>query len=293
MGVVTARAAGVLDVVVCSPPGADGEIDRTILGTCRLCGVERVYRIGGAQAIAALAYGTETVGRVDVIVGPGNLYVQEAKRQLAATRRDRRLRRAERPRDRARRAGRRARAWSWPRSTCSPRPSTGRAASSWRSRRTRRLWTALAEALERLVVTRPTVGEAACALVADAGRARGGRARERARARAPGADRRRRGGARAAGALLPARCSWARAARPRSATTWPAPTTCCRRAAPRALPRGCRRGTSAGGCRRCGSARMRSASSRRRARRSRAPRGSRCTPSRWRRACGENSRHLQ
>jgi histidinol dehydrogenase len=85
MGVVTARAAGVLDVVVCSPPGADGEIDRTILGTCRLCGVERVYRIGGAQAIAALAYGTETVGRVDVVVGPGNLYVQEAKRQLAAS----------------------------------------------------------------------------------------------------------------------------------------------------------------------------------------------------------------
>jgi histidinol dehydrogenase len=83
MGVVTARAAGVLDVVVCSPPGADGEIDRTILGTCRLCGVERVYRVGGAQAIAALAYGTETVGRVDVVVGPGNLYVQEAKRQLS------------------------------------------------------------------------------------------------------------------------------------------------------------------------------------------------------------------
>jgi histidinol dehydrogenase len=85
MGVVTARAAGVLDVVVCSPPGADGQIDATILGACRLCGVERVYRMGGAQAIAALAYGTETVGRVDVIVGPGNLYVQEAKRQLSAT----------------------------------------------------------------------------------------------------------------------------------------------------------------------------------------------------------------
>ena len=84
MGVVTARAAGVLDVAVCSPPGVDGEIDRTILGTCRLCGIERVYRIGGAQAIAALAYGTETVGRVDVVVGPGNLYVQEAKRQLSS-----------------------------------------------------------------------------------------------------------------------------------------------------------------------------------------------------------------
>jgi histidinol dehydrogenase len=83
MGVVTARAAGVIDVVVCAPPGADGEIDSAILGTCRLCGVERVYRMGGAQAIAALAYGTETVKRVDVIVGPGNLYVQEAKHQLS------------------------------------------------------------------------------------------------------------------------------------------------------------------------------------------------------------------
>ena len=60
MGVVTARAAGVLGVVVCSPPGADGQIDRTILGACRLCGVERVYRIGGAQAIAALASARST-----------------------------------------------------------------------------------------------------------------------------------------------------------------------------------------------------------------------------------------
>lgn len=83
MGVVTARAAGVIEVVVASPPGPDGEIDQAILGTCRLCGVERVYCMGGAQAIAALAYGTETVGRVDVIVGPGNLYVQEAKHQLS------------------------------------------------------------------------------------------------------------------------------------------------------------------------------------------------------------------
>ena len=85
MGVVTARAAGVLDVAVCSPPGPDGEIDRLILGACRLCGVERVYRMGGAQAIAALAFGTDTVARADVVVGPGSLYVQEAKRLLSAT----------------------------------------------------------------------------------------------------------------------------------------------------------------------------------------------------------------
>ncbi len=83
MGVVTARAAGVTDVVVCSPPGRDGQVHPAILGTCRLLGVERVYRMGGAQAVAALAYGTETVRRVDVIVGPGNLYVQEAKREVA------------------------------------------------------------------------------------------------------------------------------------------------------------------------------------------------------------------
>jgi histidinol dehydrogenase len=84
MGVVTARAAGVLDVSVCAPPGPDGQIDAAILGTCRLCGVERVYRMGGAHAVAALAYGTATVDRVDVLVGPGNLYVQEAKHQVSA-----------------------------------------------------------------------------------------------------------------------------------------------------------------------------------------------------------------
>jgi histidinol dehydrogenase len=84
MGVVTARSAGVVDVAVCAPPGPDGQIDPVILGTCRLCGVERVYRMGGAQAIAALAHGTDSVERVDVIVGPGNLYVQEAKHQLSA-----------------------------------------------------------------------------------------------------------------------------------------------------------------------------------------------------------------
>lgn len=83
MGVVTARAAGVLDVAVCTPPGPDGHAHPAILAACRLCGVERVYRMGGAQAIAALALGTESVDRADVIVGPGNLYVQEAKRQLS------------------------------------------------------------------------------------------------------------------------------------------------------------------------------------------------------------------
>jgi histidinol dehydrogenase len=80
MGVVSARVAGVREVVVCSPPGRS---QTTVLAACRLCGADTVYRMGGAQAIAALAYGTGTVAPVDLIAGPGNLYVQEAKRQVA------------------------------------------------------------------------------------------------------------------------------------------------------------------------------------------------------------------
>jgi histidinol dehydrogenase len=82
MGVVTAKTAGVAEIVVCSPPGEGGDLDRAIEAACSLAGATEVYRMGGAQAIAALAYGTETVAPVDVIVGPGNLYVQEAKRQV-------------------------------------------------------------------------------------------------------------------------------------------------------------------------------------------------------------------
>lgn len=85
MGAVTARTAGVGEVSVCCPPGADGEINAVVLAACRLAQVDAVYRMGGAQAIGALAYGTESVRAVDVIVGPGNLWVQEAKRQVSAT----------------------------------------------------------------------------------------------------------------------------------------------------------------------------------------------------------------
>jgi histidinol dehydrogenase len=70
-------------VAVCAPPGRDGEIDRVVLAACALAGADVVYRMGGAQAVAALAYGTASVPRADVIVGPGNLYVQEAKRQCS------------------------------------------------------------------------------------------------------------------------------------------------------------------------------------------------------------------
>jgi histidinol dehydrogenase len=82
MGAVTARAAGVPEIAVCAPPGPGGRAHPVILAACVLCEVSEVYRMGGAQAIAALAFGTESVQAVDVIVGPGNPYVQEAKRQL-------------------------------------------------------------------------------------------------------------------------------------------------------------------------------------------------------------------
>jgi histidinol dehydrogenase len=84
MGVIPARVAGVGTVAVCVPPRAQGEVDPTVLGACRLAKADIVYRMGGAQAVAALAYGTESVPAVDVIVGPGNLYVQEAKQQVSA-----------------------------------------------------------------------------------------------------------------------------------------------------------------------------------------------------------------
>jgi histidinol dehydrogenase len=81
MAAVTARAAGVAEIAVCAAPGPDEDVHPAILAACDLCGVDELYRVGGAQAVAALAYGTETVAPVDVIVGPGNRWVQEAKRQ--------------------------------------------------------------------------------------------------------------------------------------------------------------------------------------------------------------------
>jgi histidinol dehydrogenase len=82
MGAVPARVAGVREIVVCAPPGPGGLAHPVILAACVLCEVTEVYRMGGAQAIAALAFGTQSVHAVDVIVGPGNPYVQEAKRQV-------------------------------------------------------------------------------------------------------------------------------------------------------------------------------------------------------------------
>ncbi len=82
MGVVPARVAGVGQVIVCSPAGRDGLPPAAVLAACALAGADRVFAIGGAGAIAAMALGTDSVPRVAKIVGPGNAYVTEAKRQL-------------------------------------------------------------------------------------------------------------------------------------------------------------------------------------------------------------------
>ncbi len=82
MTVVPARVAGVREIVLVSPPAADKTLNAAVLVAARVAGVTEAYRIGGAQAIAALAYGTETIRRVDKIVGPGNIYVALAKAQL-------------------------------------------------------------------------------------------------------------------------------------------------------------------------------------------------------------------
>lgn len=83
MGVVPARAAGVRRIAVASPPGESGLPDDAILAAAAIAGADEVYAMGGAQAIAALAYGTETVASVDVIAGPGSPWVQEAKLQCS------------------------------------------------------------------------------------------------------------------------------------------------------------------------------------------------------------------
>jgi histidinol dehydrogenase len=82
MGVVPAKVAGVKEVVVCSPPGRDGRPSAGVLAAAALAGADRVFALGGAGAVAAMAYGTQSVPRVDRIVGPGNAYVAAAKLQV-------------------------------------------------------------------------------------------------------------------------------------------------------------------------------------------------------------------
>lgn len=82
MTVIPARVAGVEEVVVATPPRTDGSVPSSILAAAHIAGADAVYRVGGAQAIAALAYGTASIPRVDVVAGPGNIYVTLAKKEV-------------------------------------------------------------------------------------------------------------------------------------------------------------------------------------------------------------------
>lgn len=82
MDSIPAKIAGCKEICITTPPSADGKVNPAILAAAKIAGVDRIFKIGGAQAVAALAYGTETVPKVDKIVGPGNAFVAEAKRQV-------------------------------------------------------------------------------------------------------------------------------------------------------------------------------------------------------------------
>ena len=82
MDTIPAKIAGCPMIVMVTPPGADGRINPVILAAAKIAGVDKIFKVGGAQAVAALAYGTESIPRVDKIVGPGNAFVAEAKKQV-------------------------------------------------------------------------------------------------------------------------------------------------------------------------------------------------------------------
>lgn len=82
MDSIPAKIAGCKEIVMVTPPTADGKVNPVILAAAKIAGVDRIFKVGGAQAIAALAYGTESIPRVDKIVGPGNAFVAEAKKQV-------------------------------------------------------------------------------------------------------------------------------------------------------------------------------------------------------------------
>ena len=82
MDSIPAKIAGVGELVMVTPPGSDGKVNPVILAAAKIAGIDKIFKVGGAQAIAALAYGTESIPKVDKIVGPGNAFVAEAKKQV-------------------------------------------------------------------------------------------------------------------------------------------------------------------------------------------------------------------
>ena len=84
MNIVPARVAGVKEIIMTTPPGKDGKMNPAVLVAAKEAGVDRVFKCGGAQAVAAMAFGTASIPRVDKIVGPGNMFVALAKKQYSA-----------------------------------------------------------------------------------------------------------------------------------------------------------------------------------------------------------------
>ena len=82
MNVIPAQVAEVKQIFICTPPGSGGDVSQAVLAAAGMLGITEVYRVGGAQAVAAMAYGTESIAAADVVCGPGNIYVTEAKRQV-------------------------------------------------------------------------------------------------------------------------------------------------------------------------------------------------------------------
>ena len=82
MNAIPAQIAGVKEIVICTPASSDGEVDKVVLAAASLLGLKKIYKVGGAQAVAAMAYGTETIDKVDKITGPGNIYVTLAKKEV-------------------------------------------------------------------------------------------------------------------------------------------------------------------------------------------------------------------
>ncbi len=84
MNVIPAKVAGVKEIIMCTPPDKDGIVYNMTLAAAKIAGVDRIFKVGGAQAIGAMAYGTESIPKVDKIVGPGNIYVALAKKKYTA-----------------------------------------------------------------------------------------------------------------------------------------------------------------------------------------------------------------
>ena len=85
MNAIPAKVAGVKEIIMVSPANAEGEMNKTVLAAAHICGIEKIFKVGGAQAIAALAFGTKEISRVDVISGPGNIFVTTAKKLIFGT----------------------------------------------------------------------------------------------------------------------------------------------------------------------------------------------------------------